>query len=484
MNFFYQLIKNETPTVASCCSFLDLIPVDICHIIIEYVTNNFGGLYFLRKLSREWKQVAESSLLWRELKLIFYCPKEFLFHYQQRNCTEYPTITRLVEDMRSKDKFLEAEIGYELFENAKEGPENGYIRISCDFSDRRKYKEPAEVNYLNAFEESQKIFQWFHEVYRHHHLVWRNQIVAVNWIYAIDRFIAPRYAKLIPFSFLLVSFLFLLSFYGFYTLQANLQQKSQFNWENHLSFVCSELICTVYCFVFLVDFLYTGVKKWLNVPMFFPVFPPLVKLLPGTDMFLCIYCSIFIVVVLVHNFLANHSASLSWIYVLIPCWTCIFACFSLAIWHYKGDPTNSDNFMIASVLIGIFLCLSIGITLLCIFESGLWEVEYPYGYAMIPIFPLFGILILSVAILTYFIFENERKRLTPVSRFVRFANMKLVLSVLLMIFSMILLCKFSFVPSLSTDSPMAVLPPVFIFVLFLFSFHSWVTAEIMKDLVR
>jgi hypothetical protein len=57
------------------------VPSDLLYVIIEYETKTFKGLYKLRQINKEWKKLAESSLLWMQCSLVFYCPEELLHPY-------------------------------------------------------------------------------------------------------------------------------------------------------------------------------------------------------------------------------------------------------------------------------------------------------------------------------------------------------------------------------------------------------------------
>ncbi len=84
---FYQQIQRKIETINPLSkeqsSFSDL-PGELIHIILCYYTHSFKDLIKFSTINKTCKQISDHSLLWLEVKLMFYPPQKLLFqqgHY-------------------------------------------------------------------------------------------------------------------------------------------------------------------------------------------------------------------------------------------------------------------------------------------------------------------------------------------------------------------------------------------------------------------
>lgn len=61
-----------------------LLP-ELIPIVLSYYTNEFSGLIYFSTVCKEWKRIADSSVLWKEC--------EFHFRLRQIKLKEFPTVS-------------------------------------------------------------------------------------------------------------------------------------------------------------------------------------------------------------------------------------------------------------------------------------------------------------------------------------------------------------------------------------------------------
>jgi hypothetical protein len=226
------------------------LPPELWHALTEYYSNNLSGLFQLRTLSKEWKEFAESSPLWKKINLVFYCPNEFLVHYNDKHRYLYLTIEDLGVKIRTKLQYQMFPTRYyrhyQLFQGFSDDMSKGYFCVTGD-ADYTRMETAFTGESSSVFEESHKVFTWFRNLMEKHQQTWRKQIQKRKLMDFLHTAIEKHFrSRILPIGFAIINVLFCLSAYGFYTVHNNLYHLHVFSWENHLSFVCLELICVVH----------------------------------------------------------------------------------------------------------------------------------------------------------------------------------------------------------------------------------------------
>lgn len=392
------------------------IPSDLIHQIIFYYTNTYQGLYLLRTINKEWKLLAESSLIWISCKLILACPKDFL-----------RPLTNLPEYRTRSLEYLQRVIGAAVYSiyvhhidlfalKSDQDDTTSACFIICDENHERGIWDPQlsgnfqefhdsepllnkmDTNPSNStFERCQKIFKWFHFLHGRYVRMWNHRITYVTRYYNLRDWMIKHFEKFVISCLIASILLIILSMYGWYTLERNIKRE-YFAWENHLSFTCLNLS-------FLIDFGLTTLDSINELCYLFKMSSSLnVSFWDYSYIILVsvLFLSSTVFLSLTHTILVQITSGstdlLPWRVLLGPVW---FAELPI-IYYFAFSMLRDPRFLPLDwfrVILGLTVFLivtgpAVTLTLLIAFCEGVMKVKYPLGYAIIPLLPL----ILSVLV--------------------------------------------------------------------------------------
>jgi hypothetical protein len=449
---------------------------------------------------------------------MFFCPVDYLQYYHQIHSGTRPGFRRLndfiahirVYKPRLPFQFQRydyLENRYNLFEDkpmhvATTGA-SGISRVRCDEAQNRilvgQNNQQLLVNAkcllppMKAHDLAENVFQWFHNILTKQNKTWNYEKKFLRFASLFP----PNYPKsfqyyLAPTMWLFIEILFIFSFYGFSTLQKNMNNHEGMKFENHLSFVCMEVVCITHGILCVLDVCYYFMLSIQDTPPR-ALFPKLDYLycLHGNDIGAPMMTCFFVLLVMAHVILSNPTGSLAqfgWISLLIPYWLTFVLV--LALFYYRWKQTTNpldDDECVGSLIVTIFYLLGgTSMTMVTAFADGIWAVTYPVGYALIPIFPMMALfcLYLSCFIIVWayqfrtktkkMIFEIEMNNSTC---FRRFLNTLSAVFAFTMLFLFALLLSWSFGVCLGGICHEKPFPSAFIFFVWMFCFNSWLFLE-------
>ena len=469
---------------------------DICRLILGYYVITSQDLLFIRQINQEWKRYAESSIFWFQFPLRINAPAEYLQHFERavKNHYSYLRLSYLNKILYLVDDLGRGRVIYELFEPFRPSSSDfryGLFLVECDPLFLRN-PSVRDVTGMNRFEEAKKVFDWYSSLRIRYHSAWRREIRKVEFVTAVLDLLRTNHSMyIVPNGTLLSYCCCLLSFYGFYTLQTNLQDYGEFHWENYLSFLCLEL--TVFCVFVMVLLDFVRLIAWkFHYQTEIDVWKAVAAKADGEDLIVGFLLEILMILILVEIILCNKNA-ISWIYIIIPCLPMdIYAvirlyfktcgdylsrtCKRICDDDYHENHTNTNTLIdddgikiqvyYALILIQFLFSLTILLYGLCL--DGYLDVPYPYGYPLIPMLPIFFVIsALFLSQVPDICFKMYQQRISNSKAALKKLGKILAISIEMLLNA--LLIVYAFKPELSTNSWISAVPPVFVAYLYLFS---------------
>eukprot|EP01040_Poterioochromonas_malhamensis_P003038 gene3038-3231_t len=167
---FYEKSQqtNETinPLLQSQVSnrlFSDL-PGELIHIILYYYTHSFKDLIKFSTINKTCKQIADYSLLWLQVNLMFYPPYEYL------DLQGYGVIVLIVFSFPTYEAFIEAQISRgsfallqkQLFSTETKFPVVYKVQVAPFLQDLAQYKNNSEES---DNEIAYRVGQWWKDLF-------------------------------------------------------------------------------------------------------------------------------------------------------------------------------------------------------------------------------------------------------------------------------------------------------------------------------
>jgi hypothetical protein len=480
------------------------LPTDLLYFIIEYYTQTFQGLYRLREINREWKKLAESSLIWLKCPLVFYCPKEFLAPLAIGAVLTPDQCLEKVKHNQLPGAIIEPRT-FQLF---IEPPRDDVLRRCSVIIDETKQNRSqlTSVNRTtadrlpeklsNSFQTANHVYEWFHyTIFVFYNKGWRKRIRYVYRLHSIYNILQDHFTeKIIPFSMYLALFFVITSLYGFYTLQTNMHHHI-FAWENYLSFLCLDIVCLIHLNLTILDILNQLSHKFyysysldasFNDPAYYF----------GNDLIAVSFLTTVIFLIMLQQLLIEKTNSSSsslpawfWSNLMIPPWICFTIAVFLIIFHCRLNHFRSGwktEAMFASLVTASIIFLSAcSITLFGLFFDKIGgRVEYPAGYAIIPLLPMvlcflfiagFRVLVTVGHLMGKEKIFQVRRSLATTSQYV--LNISILISCIFIICCVVVLCAETFYQT----SVIPGLSPVFLFALLGFFVHIWIAGEMILN---
>eukprot|EP01040_Poterioochromonas_malhamensis_P017482 gene17482-20106_t len=128
------------------CDPFSALPAELIHIILSYYAHSFQHLIKFSAINKACKQISEHSLLWLEVKLMFYPPRSYL---HQKGYYQYSTY-------KCYEEFIETQIRANLlsilekplFSTETKFPPVYKVSVIPFRQDLTQYKEfPEELDY-------------------------------------------------------------------------------------------------------------------------------------------------------------------------------------------------------------------------------------------------------------------------------------------------------------------------------------------------
>jgi hypothetical protein len=497
---FYHSVK-QIPVFPDSSSPFVTLPPELWHALIEYYTNNLAGLFQLRTISKEWKEFAESSPLWKKINLVFYCPKDFLLHYYEKHQYLYLTIEALAARIRTKLQYQELPTRYyrhyQLLQGFTDDLSKGYICVTGD-ADNNRMETVFTDDSKTVFEESLKIFTWFRNLMEKHQQMWNKQIQRRKLMDVLHRTIEKHFRyRILPIGFAILDVLFCLSIYGFYTIHNNMYHLHTFSWENHLSFVSLELICVVHGVLAAVDALSLASNRYSCDENCHPDVS-IIDCFTGGDIVICLFILLLLLSILVHYFLFCKAMGYGhppWTVLIVPCWLSILLWGGIIYYRLYLSPKKGslDDGNLGGCLIGtgILFLVAITITFLCLFaDSYLVREYYSFGCALIPVMPLVPFIVFAgvrhcYEIIHVLLYPKSTKDpwSIPASKrnsstiYYKVLNWVAIVFWLLLYVCLVLLCYYAFSPKPPTTTE--TLPPIFLLFIMGFAGHALINISVV-----
>jgi hypothetical protein len=109
MQSVYELVGCPPQDISRTSKqpFFKRLAGDVLHLITSYFTKDYHGLLKLRCLNNEWKINAESSLIWLNCSLTFYCQKQFLEPMQNELLWRNYSLSHLLFQLKQNSSSFE-----------------------------------------------------------------------------------------------------------------------------------------------------------------------------------------------------------------------------------------------------------------------------------------------------------------------------------------------------------------------------------------
>ncbi len=150
---------KKTKMSVSSQIFSDL-PAELIHIILCYYTHSFKDLIKFSTINKTCKQISDHSLLWLEVKLMFYPPKQFILreydaHFSKSILKNYEEfVESLIRFQHIPTPILEIQ----LYSNEKYFPPVYRVQVTPFQQKLAEYKKSNDISYDKiAF----KISKWW-----------------------------------------------------------------------------------------------------------------------------------------------------------------------------------------------------------------------------------------------------------------------------------------------------------------------------------
>ena len=457
----HSCTQEENTTIKTMRVF-SLLPADVIHHIFLFYVSEYQDLIRLRVINQDWKDCAESSLFWFTLPLVITAPKIYVLYFHNLTVRLQHPQPKKFTAITLASRFGRGSAEHELYDDENyefthDDFKKGVFYAVCDPRWKRKVLFKAlgkGQNAINRFEESRKVFTWFLQHFRYYHKGWRVYHRELKIIDFITKFVAKNYSKdLVPIVGIIWIGLDLSAAYGFFTMNRNLRETGQIQWENYLSFGCVNLIVFSFFAIFLVSSLQEFCMK-LKRSVEIDLIQTLMKVYNGHDIFGGFILQILFTMMIIESAFAFQGNF--WFIFMAPSILLNILLGYRINQFWKDDHSQSP----IPIQIYAFILICFIIFQIAIFVSAQgtgsennWILSYPVGLLFLPMTVFSGGLIHQMLSEP----NTRRRAILPQAML---PSIGLVLNVLLFFYY--------FYPTFASSSWMSwFLPPIFTFYLYM-----------------
>lgn len=388
--------RNE----ASC--LIDSLPSEILHYILYFCAKDFHGIIHFSTICKQWKEIADHSLLWLTSELSFYTTDEYFkkivpnstsekrefaditafriyinsawIQYQTwplKICLERERLPKHFHDWCSKYQLDDDSVG--------EGDEK--LKSEIIFSLIPK------IHYRVNLTDPDAVRSRFMIVFRQYNFLWRWHTSWPPWLKKIEDKVKSFYANYHyeGICFVVSITMHAAAIYLFSDLENN---SSSLTWLNHLGFACIYLylIC-IFVLILLnclkdITYILPSHHRPLDAPLLWD------RYLPYTFLLLPILgiCGALIML----EIKLSTAQILHYWQTTLPLW--IFFSFSYLfslLWLKYGDPPRGSHIFFGIISFVIHLMAPLGFTLIAVLSDNLSTFPiHSAQYAVIPFYPV------------------------------------------------------------------------------------------------
>jgi hypothetical protein len=465
---FYSLIKkskNSAKNLPTIDYYYNMrrLPVDVLRIVLEYYAVSWKRIFLFRALNKEWKDLAESSVAWLRLSWKISPSQEYCINYEKCWSISF------YMDAISKET-----IQYKLFDNP-----HSFVRFNID---RVVYEHPADIGSIDCVHSPKRVYLWFRTILIFHKNIWETQLRRMKWISYLEGLMYHSVVTTLSFWLYVCSnALFLLSLYGFYSLQSNVESNSPLSARNHLSFFCIEVNILIYMFRFTFDLVRCMIRASYNPQFVVTGSLKAIRLKAGDEFAICFSGLVFLTVTLIHLSLCQQI-NFEWLHLVIPWWAAVlfqlqFA-HSLQEWSFFQRTPEDGNVLKFLVLPLCLFCFMF--TMVCEALDGRWTSRTVF-YTLSPFVAL---LVFTVGLHVLGVMEEMRQSSNSMKTTTRRRTVLLVTELISAIMICILTARMSFCACFPkvwiTGWLGSGFPPVFLLSLFFFFAHLNISLVLIK----
>jgi hypothetical protein len=258
-------------------------------------------------------------------------------------------------------------IQYNLFDNP-----HTFVHFNVD---RVIYERPADISSIQSLRSPKRVYLWFRTILIFHHNIWETQLRRMIWIPYLEGLMYHSVVTILSFWLYVCSnALFLLSLYGFYSLQSNVESDSPLTARNHLSFLCIELNILIYMFRFTFDLVRCMIRASYNPQFVVTGSLKAIRLKTGDEFAICFSGLVFLTVTLIHLSL-YQQINFEWLNLVIPWWAAVLfqLQFAQALqeWSFFQRTPEDGNVLKFLVLPLWLFCFMF--TMVCEAMDGRWS---------------------------------------------------------------------------------------------------------------
>lgn len=363
-------------TLQSSQIFSDL-PAELIHIILCYYTHSFKDLIKFSTINKTCKQISDHSLLWLEVRLMFYPPNQFLLLTKPQYFHNIPTSPKesyySAIDTNITQYFLST-IDKNIFSQETTFPP--VYRVSVKPFQPQHSQTTPETDQELAY----RIGQWWMNLFVQYQRLFHSHIIHLQYSLIIYAF-CHKIWNYFHFMIFFTECIGIVSIYLLFDCNStNLSLENKVGFYILLGligiFIALTVIYMIDCFAWSIVYNKDTLRLRFNY-----------SAIVGSDMVLVALISILISFCLVlAKCVGSVDSSYDWWMTVLPLWFGSCLSYGLFYWFHQS---RSESFGLLIKLLASYIAITPPLT--CTLVACYYDNIYtgPFQYTLIPLYPIF-----------------------------------------------------------------------------------------------